>query len=397
MTIELEKILAPVTAEEFFGKYAFTEPLFVRGWVDKFKSLFTWSSLNRILSYNRYDPLRMHLNKEGTGEHELPFTHRVENVRGEDIARIDVPALYRHLGEGATLVVDAVNEMDPQVATLSEELAAVFSTSRSTTVLFASFGHTPGFSTHWDSRDVFALQVEGQKHWTVYEPSQVAPLDRGDASIPGCGEPGPLVWEGTTRRGDLLYVPRGWWHEVKTTDSPSLHLAVGISPPKGLDFISWLVEELRSESFMRKDIPRFAGTEALEEYRRSLVSIITNRLDASCVDDFFAAQRAHTLPQTHVCLPLGVGPRHASPTPLHRIRMVTPLLAVAGGDHSLVLRSGGRETTVPSWALPLIERLAAGASAPVAELADAVGDVPMEDVCGLVAALIERGLVYATP
>jgi hypothetical protein len=395
--MRIDKILDPVTSQEFLDKYAFTQPLFVRGTDDKFSSLFTWSSLNRILSYNRHDPIRVHMDKVGANAEDLEFTHRVGNVRGEDILRIDAPGLYRHLREGATLVVDAVNEVDPEVAELSEEIAALFLTSRSTTVLFASFGHTPGFSTHWDSRDVFALQVEGQKHWTVYEPSRLAPLGRGDASIPGSGEPGPLWWEGTTQRGDLLYVPRGWWHEVKTEDSPSLHLAVGISPLKGVDFAAWLAEELKSEGLMRKDIPLFADIEALEEYRRSLVSIITNRLGPSCVDDFLAAQRAKTRPQTHTCLPLGVGPQHASPTPAHRIRLVTSLLTMTGDDRSLVLRSGGRETSIPNWARPLMERLASGASASIAEFADTVGDIPMDEVCNLVALLIERGFVYATP
>jgi ribosomal protein L16 Arg81 hydroxylase len=392
-TMRLDTLLNPVTSEEFFSKYIFTEPLFVKGSVDKFASLFTWDSLNRILSYNRHDPMRVHVNKVGATAEELQFTHQVQNVRGEDILRIDVPALYRLLRAGATLVVDAVNEVDPVIATLSEELGALFLTSRTTTVLFASFGHTPGFAVHWDSRDVYALQVEGEKHWSVYEPSRVAPLGRGDASIPGCGEPGPLCWEGTMQRGDLLYIPRGWWHEVTSTDSPSLHLNFGFAPLTGVDFMAWLNEELCAEDFMRKDMPRFASPETFEEYSRSLASMIVMRLQASCITDFLAAQRTTALPQTHVSLPLGVGPKYASLNPTHSVRLVTPLVNVVGDDSSLVLRGGGRETAIPIWARPLTDRLCSGTSASIAELAGTVDDIPFDDVCSLVVLLIERGFV----
>ncbi len=391
--MQLDTLLDPVTSEEFFGKHIFTEPLFVKGSVDKFANLFTWESLNRILSYSRHDPMRVHVNKVGAAADELQFTHHVRNVRGEDILRIDVPALYRLLREGATLVVDAVNEVDPVIATLSEELASLFATSRATTVLFASFGHTPGFAVHWDSRDVYALQVEGQKHWSVYEPSRVAPLGRGDAFVPGSGEPGPLWWEGTMQRGDLLYIPRGWWHVVTSTDAPSLHLNLGFAPLTGVDFLTWLSEEFQAEGFMRKDMPRFASPEALEEYRRALVSKIAARLHESCIDDFLTAQRANMLPQTHVSLPLGIGPQYASPEPTHRVRLVTPSVRVTGVNGSLALRGGGRETAIPVWARPLTDRLCSGTSASVAELADTVRDVPLEDVCSLVALLIERGFV----
>jgi ribosomal protein L16 Arg81 hydroxylase len=393
MKTRLDGILDPVTSEEFFGRHMFKEPLFVRGSVDKFASLFTWSSLNRILSYSRHDPMRVHLDRVGASDDDLRFTHRVRNVRGENIIRIDVPAMYQHLREGATLVVDAVNEVEPEIAALTEELGALFSTSAATTVLFASFGHTPGFAVHWDSRDVYALQIEGEKHWSIYQPSRVAPLDRGDASIAGSREPGPPWWEGTLRRGDLLYIPRGWWHEVTSTDSPSLHLNFGFAPLTGVDFATWLVEELRALDFMRKDMPRFAGHEALEDYSYSLVSMITERLHPSCVTDFLAAWRARARPQTHVSLPLGAGQQYASPRPSHRVRLVNPLCEVVEEDSSLILRGGGREITIPHWTSPLIDRLRTTTSASVAELADAGGDVPLKEVRSLVNWLIERGFV----
>jgi ribosomal protein L16 Arg81 hydroxylase len=87
---------------------------------------------------------------------------------------------------------------------LSGEIAALLSAPRATTILFASFGNVPGFAVHWDSPNVYALQVEGQKHRRIFEPSLVAPLGRGAASVPGSGAPGALHWEAAVHKGNLL-------------------------------------------------------------------------------------------------------------------------------------------------------------------------------------------------
>lgn len=397
MRSRLAALLDPITPEEFLSTYVFKRPLLVRGEPAKFASLFGWSALNRILSYSRHDPKRVHLDQVGVPEGTLPYTHHVRNVRGESIPRLDVPALYQHLRRGATLVVDALNEVDPQIAAVSEELAARLSTSRATTVLFASFGRTSGFAAHWDSRDVYAVQVEGEKYWRVYEPSRDAPLGRGDASVPGSGEPGAPWWEGTLQRGDLLYLPRGWWHEATSTDSPSLHVNFGFAPVTGVELAEWLVDQLAGDAFMRKDVPRFDGPAALEAYTRALVARITERLGPSCVDTFLESRRATAPPQTHVSLPFGVDPQ-STLDPDQRVRLVSPLFALVDDAGAATLRGAGRERPVPDWMAPVTRHLRATESATVAELANLVGDAAsLTDVCRVLEALIEGGFVCTAP
>src|SRR4051812_2398364 len=99
-TFGLAEVLAPTALDDFFDAYIFKQPLLVRGSADKFTHLFTWDSLNRILSYSRHDRMRVHLDRVGATADELEFTHQVINVRGERLPRIDVARLYRHLAEG---------------------------------------------------------------------------------------------------------------------------------------------------------------------------------------------------------------------------------------------------------------------------------------------------------
>ena len=392
--LSLQGLLAPIELDEFLSNYAFKQPLLVSGSFDKFAALFTWDSLNRILSYTRHNSVRVHLERVGATEAELEFTRQVSNIRGELISRIDVTQLYRRLKDGATLVVDAVNEVDRAVANLSENVAAFLSASRATTVLFASFGRVPGFSVHWDSRDVYALQVEGEKYWRIFSPSHAAPLNRGDLHQPGSGVPGPLFWEGTLQRGDMLYIPRGWWHEVTAGDSPTLHLNLGFSPVTAIDFLKWFTDTLRENELMRLDIPRFGTTEEVEEYQDMIKQEISFQLAALKITDFLASARSGDLGQTYISLPMGVDGKKFLPGTEQLVRLTNLMSESEIQNGTYILRAGGKEIAVLDSAAPVIERLMTNEAVSIAELANTAPDISLDDVRSIVATLISDGVVH---
>jgi ribosomal protein L16 Arg81 hydroxylase len=49
--------------------------------------------------------------------------------------------------------------------------------------------------------------------------------------------------------GDVLYLPRGQYHEALASSDASLHLSFGIGQPTGIDVISRLLKSLPDESF----------------------------------------------------------------------------------------------------------------------------------------------------
>ncbi|RWS11651.1 bifunctional lysine-specific demethylase and histidyl-hydroxylase NO66-like protein [Dinothrombium tinctorium] len=89
-----------------------------------------------------------------------------------------------------------------------------------------------GFAPHYDDIEAFILQLEGKKVWRVY-----APADESDTL--------PRYSSGNLKRseidrepllqvelepGDLLYFPRGFVHEAKTTEETySLHITLSVS------------------------------------------------------------------------------------------------------------------------------------------------------------------------
>jgi len=90
---------------------------------------------------------------------------------------------------------------------------------------------------HADDRDVFVLQLEGEKHWTVYpDPPIIYPYPHEQVGkqpslpVPTATMQSDPLFKTTLRKGDVLYMPRGYVHEAKTDSNlPSLHATIAIA------------------------------------------------------------------------------------------------------------------------------------------------------------------------
>mmetsp|Transcript_31970 Transcript_31970/g.101929 ORF Transcript_31970/g.101929 Transcript_31970/m.101929 type:complete len:404 (-) Transcript_31970:191-1402(-) len=87
---------------------------------------------------------------------------------------------------------------------------------------------TQGFAPHWDDIEAFILQTEGTKHWKVYEPrNEYEAMPRYSSRNMTEDEIGEPILECTLEAGDLLYFPRGFIHQAKSSrDTHSLHVTV---------------------------------------------------------------------------------------------------------------------------------------------------------------------------
>ncbi|XP_049612676.1 ribosomal oxygenase 1 isoform X1 [Syngnathus scovelli] len=87
---------------------------------------------------------------------------------------------------------------------------------------------TQGFAPHYDDIEAFVIQLEGKKHWRVYNPrsdDEVLPV----LSSPNFtqAEIGKPILEVVLEAGDLLYFPRGFIHQGDClSDAHSLHITV---------------------------------------------------------------------------------------------------------------------------------------------------------------------------
>ena len=147
---------------------------------------------------------------------------------GDQVLDEKVLALY---ADGATLVLQGLHRIWPPLIDFARELGADLGQPLQINAYLTPPGNQ-GFATHYDTHDVFVLQVDGRKRWRIHEPVLADPLDRqawggraDEVSATASGEPAIDV---VLEPGDALYLPRGWLHSAQAQGDSSLHLTVGI-------------------------------------------------------------------------------------------------------------------------------------------------------------------------
>ena len=147
-----------------------------------------------------------------------------------------------------------VNQNWLPLARLLRELETFFLNPLDT-VLFYSPPKVQGAPPHFDPYDNYVLQISGEKHWKIYQPKVVLPLNSQLRSITdeNVGEP---VHEVRMRPGDLLYLPRGVIHEAACGEEPSIHLTLYNYAYRWRDLLCDIVERLAEQDVaLRRSVP----------------------------------------------------------------------------------------------------------------------------------------------
>ncbi|HEX8353435.1 MAG TPA: cupin domain-containing protein [Pyrinomonadaceae bacterium] len=389
----LARMLAPCAPEEFLDSSWGVGVLHVRGRAGRFSDMMPWARLSEILRRHRLDFPRLRLVRDGKS---LPVSSYLRHVTGarqkNTIPRLKAVDLARHLREGATLVLDAVDELSEPVEGLAKELELFFR-ERVQVNLYAGWQTSRGFDLHWDDHDVFILQVSGRKRWSVYGMTRPYPLvnDVEKAQKP---ERAP-VWEGTLEDGDLLYIPRGWWHVAEPLAEPTLHLTVGVHNRTGLDLLRWLTERVRASETFRRDLPRFADAVGRAAHAARLREELLAAWDDSLVERFYEELDARAESRARVELPWVATPAPRPPALEAVVRLLAPRpLKVEASGGVVEFACLGRRWRFAEDALSVLKTLDARRACTVAELCEAArGRPPEAKVRVFVAELALHGLV----
>src|SRR4029077_2138292 len=139
---------------------------------------------------------------------------------------IDVVKLYQLHADGATIVLNQFHRAHAALAELCAALELEFSAPFQTNI-YLTPPHAKGFKAHFDTHDVFILQLHGSKRWRLYGTPIVLPLS-GQGSEALQDNLGPPSMEVDLHAGDTLYIPRGLVHDAPSLADTSLHATVGI-------------------------------------------------------------------------------------------------------------------------------------------------------------------------
>ena len=222
-----------MTQQAFLDNYFEKQCLLLRGALQS--NVFAWSDVDSVLHGVDPVPPYFKLFKDG----EVPAKNFVTESMEQGVARrrIVKAKFYELLRKGATAVINRM-EMSSLAAQRLCQHVGRFAGHPTISNAYLSFGGTGTFGKHWDTHDVFAIQLLGTKRWQVFAPTWQNPLSNqtsGGTSSPA-SDP---VLDCELSPGDVLYLPRGWWHQAIPCHGPSFHLSVGTYAPTALEFVAW--------------------------------------------------------------------------------------------------------------------------------------------------------------
>jgi ribosomal protein L16 Arg81 hydroxylase len=165
---------------------------------------------------------------------------------GTNDRSVDLDATLRSYADGFSLRLSAVQRRSQSITEICSELERVLSSagcsiSRGITAnVYMTPPGSQGLGAHYDNHDVLVVQCVGEKHWTLFK--NRAPLSTKSQNRPP-DEPLEEDQQLLLRSGDVLFLPRGVFHQAKTTDRDSLHITFGIYTATWLDFCLPLLSE----------------------------------------------------------------------------------------------------------------------------------------------------------
>jgi ribosomal protein L16 Arg81 hydroxylase len=355
------------------------------------RALFGWDHLNAALAEHRLAHPRLRLERAGGDVTKGLFRSR-RTRQGAVLYDLDAGVLNARLREGATLIVDAVNELNPPLQRLCAGLAAEFGAACQTN-LYACWGETQGFDVHWDDHDVFVLQVEGRKRWALYGATRAAPTRRdlhGEHLKPEV----PLE-EVVLEPGDLLYLPRGYWHAAVGLGEPTLHLTIGLTRKTGADFLHWLADEALAEAAVRTDLPLERDDATLAAWIGGLLASLSSREPEALAEAYRRHVEGSQAQRPALSFP-SIGDDRSLASGV-RIGLAAGAAHVRREEAAVVLRWRGVDHRIAQELEAPIRALAAGALLTVEgfEAAVSLGLRPL--VRPFLAEMIGRGVFVARP
>jgi ribosomal protein L16 Arg81 hydroxylase len=263
--MDFAEFLAPFDAGTFRAQYFGRQPLHVRRGGSP---LLPWSRFNQVLELTPYwneETLKVYFRSRAALRENYCDTADLRPGQPAPVNPAKVKALTNL---GASLVANQLHRVCPEVGAVAAMLEREFAARVSANV-YCSFQGVQAFQTHFDLHDVFAVQAEGEKTWRIYEAradAPVNPVPPGDEWEKWLTDTrGKLLHEIVMKPGDLLYLPRGQYHDALTGNSASLHVTFGVSPATGLALFKLLETAVTAEGEFRTYLPDGRDEAALRE------------------------------------------------------------------------------------------------------------------------------------
>ncbi|MDJ1505771.1 cupin domain-containing protein [Xanthocytophaga agilis] len=289
-----EKLIAPVTVEDFAANYWRKTPLFISKPSEFADQIVNVNQINDYLSAPAI---------------AYPFVRMVGNGAELDIKKyqlanqtsqfnfLNKTKVFELFEQGNTIVIQAAQfhftNLNRFIYQLEKELRMEVHAN-----IYITPAGSRGFDPHLDAHEVMVIQLYGSKEWNIYDLPIPAPL-KGQKLTPEQKQ-AYLTRQAdhqiTLQEGDILYVPRGVVHDAFTQKEPSIHITLGFHPILRTDIVQQLIQKVESIAYFREPFFDFNQTngsavnkeELIAQMATALREMLTTRSEENYTDSKFA-------------------------------------------------------------------------------------------------------------
>jgi ribosomal protein L16 Arg81 hydroxylase len=288
MKMTLQDLLAPLTPERFMAEFHDRAPLHIQGAADKFAGVLDWAGIDRLLDMTHiWTETSFRLVLDSVPVPPAQYSVKATSRDGAPVLQPVAAQVQDWVRRGASVVMNDVDSLAPGLAAVSAALEGA-GLGKAQANVYISFQSHKAFHAHYDTHDVWAVQVEGEKTWNIWQGRAEWPIPhpvfRGQKQDHHEKAKGALRERITLRRGDVLYLPRGWYHDALAEAPNSVHVAYGVHAPLGMDFLNVLSERALYDVAFRQPLPRQDGSAAARQALADRAALLGARLAALAQD-----------------------------------------------------------------------------------------------------------------
>ncbi len=254
----LDSLFAPIGLDVFLRDYHGKRYLHLPGKAEAVADVMSWDELQRLLNMVSYwTPASLMLSLDRKVLAGVEYSRPAIGQTGQEILRPHPEKVQDWMARGATLILNDIDQLNPGLNEVSGALQ-LLTGGRAQGNLYCSRRQRQAFAPHFDTHDVFAVHCAGEKVWRLFEGQESAPIAHRLFKW------GPEEWakrhgkveqEVVMRPGDLLYLPRGRYHDALASEEGAIHIAFGLTQPKAIDLMPLMMEAMIAGEGFRDDLP----------------------------------------------------------------------------------------------------------------------------------------------
>ena len=277
----LDTLLDTIGRSGFMAEHFGRAPLHISGSPDKVAGLMDLDEMSRLLSMSAvWTPASLQVVLDGKQVAAEEYCAPALSQTAAVVARPHPDKVQGWIRRGASLILNDMETLSPGPRDLASDLSDMMGGTVQGNLYF-SMRQRPAFGPHFDTHEVFAVHCVGEKVWQIYEGQVDAPISHPafQKTPEECAkEAGVVDREVEMKPGDVLYIPRGRYHDALASSKSAIHISFGVTLPKPLDVMSLIWEAAIASPSMRAYLPVKSGDAALARALENMGSELTRLL-----------------------------------------------------------------------------------------------------------------------